>query len=297
MDLVTVVCDKDREMQRLQSHSIDTYVQGNCTHWVILEDSKWTVEQWQTMLAPYYTKHTLRVITLPVNAIPSEGWRKDGWVMQQIYKLRVAELIEADRYLVLDTKNFFINAIDLDNWPSEEGDQLCHLSSDLTSEVSKQKWQNWIKYIEQQLGMPVPEHFWALSTPFMLKTDIVKKILARVNVDQMFIDYNTPVDGVRNNPSEFILYSFFSDTTPANIPSPERIYWTYGFTFAPHDAFPSDERLEEHYNNTNFKVFGLHRRMLQDPNPLELKRIIDKLTAGGLNYIITSRALLSYIKH
>jgi hypothetical protein len=131
----------------------------------------------------------------------------------------------------------------------------------------------------------------------MLKTAAVKKILAEVDVDQMFVDYNTAIDGVRNNPSEFILYSFFSETTPTVVPDPQRIYWTYGCTSAQHDAFPSAERLNEHYNNPNFKVLGLHRRMLMDPDSGELKRMVDRLTEGGLNYMIVSKAMLSYIKH
>jgi hypothetical protein len=61
MNFVTVTCSTDFDAMLLQASSLE-FVIDNITHIVIIQDSKIELEQWQSSLSPYYTRHTLVLI-------------------------------------------------------------------------------------------------------------------------------------------------------------------------------------------------------------------------------------------
>ena len=62
IDLVTITCTRDCGIQELQSYSLDLMVTDACNHYVVVEDSNTTIEQWNSVLSPYYTRHKLHLI-------------------------------------------------------------------------------------------------------------------------------------------------------------------------------------------------------------------------------------------
>jgi hypothetical protein len=200
MQLVTVTCTRDLNHMVLLSHSIDVYVETPCTHLVIIEDDATPLDVWAAMLDPYYKRHTLRLLK---NTLPDQAKSQSGWVRQQSIKLLAASLIEADYYLVLDSKNFFIQPVDLTNWPIIEGNDT---SFDTTWKMYD-KWKPWIDHVHDVTGIETPKTFWRLWTPFTLKTDTVKNIIETVDVVSLF-------DAPFENKSEFLLYRFFSEMIP-----------------------------------------------------------------------------------
>ena len=63
IELVTITCARDCRIQELQSYSLDLMVMDPCNHYVVVEDGKVSMEQWRTMLSPYYTRHHLHLIS------------------------------------------------------------------------------------------------------------------------------------------------------------------------------------------------------------------------------------------
>ena len=128
IDLVTVTCARDRGMQELQSHSINLMLTEPCNHYVIVEDTTLSLEDWHDMLCPYYTSHQLHLISATSLLAPecyiNDSRIKNGWHRQSVLKLLIATQIQTEKYLILDSKNFFICKQSLDKWPLKKGMEL-----------------------------------------------------------------------------------------------------------------------------------------------------------------------------
>ena len=124
--LVTITCSRDQAMQKLQSYTIDKFVQGLCNHIIIVEDNKIPLNEWQTELAPFYNKHQLMLMNtlLDDESYKNDSIRKNGWHRSALLKLLVAEHVNTEKYLLLDSKNFFVKQVNLDSWPCDEGNHL-----------------------------------------------------------------------------------------------------------------------------------------------------------------------------
>lgn len=117
--IVTVTCSKDVvAMQRL-AESIQNFVEP-CEHLVIIEDINYDVSYWTSCLEKFYTKHKLviknyhKLITVKNNS---------GWERQQAFKL-IASLDCTDKYLILDSKDFFIKPTKLSDWDNYQASNL-----------------------------------------------------------------------------------------------------------------------------------------------------------------------------
>lgn len=123
-----------------------------------------------------------------------------GWISQQILKILVAKDIRTPEYVLLDSKNFFIkksNINEIVNTKPTEGwlkiDQV-----------------QWTKLCCEKLGLKLQLCLRANDTPYVLKTDVARKLVREFGTDKDFIDwFNSISIRAYISPAEFILYELF----------------------------------------------------------------------------------------
>ena len=242
--LVTVVCDRDQAILELQCYSINKFIEQPCDHYIVIENSDMSVQQWHDILAPHYRRHRLILVgkLLPDTAYQNDSSTKNGWHRSALLKLLVANNITQSKYLILDSKNFFIKSLDLNDWPCAEGNNLI-------AEIDKVTpyWPNLDQFCKD-LGIIKPKQTWSSSTPFMVKTDTVKQLIQYKKLYSMFLSNF-------GWSSELLLYSVFAQHLGSEL--------THGVT--PNITFWEDEStldrntLENFYNWPDIKSLGLHR--------------------------------------
>jgi hypothetical protein len=197
MDLLTVTCDRDFELMLLQAESIHLFLTP-CTHWVIINEELVDIEYWKTALSPYYTNHTLKLLTIkdfkPINS-------KQGWVRQQVLKLRIAEYTDND-YLILDTKFFFVKSTDLSFWENKIGDGNLYT---LDSSSAYSCWRPASKLYASKLGVPELEDIF-FTSPFKIKIEYLKKVDMDFLQECLLVNSELGPTYV----SEYVLYSYLA---------------------------------------------------------------------------------------
>ena len=252
MDIVTVTYARELHAQAVQSRSINQFVTGEpCTHWVIVEDAErslYGLEDWQAKLQPWYRHHKLEIIWrhpefLRGYQMPENPWgNSQGWIRQQCLKFWIHSQVHSDRYLVLDSKNWFTRPTDPEKWPFLDG---CGVIAEFKPNGSYDTdtfWQ-WGLHCSEWLGKPIPRTCWSPITPFILRTDIVAQICREVNINDIF---RFPF------PSEFILYAFYSDAGPYRM---EPVHFTVWGPFWP----MTEEKIRAIEADPEVVVFARHR--------------------------------------
>lgn len=268
MDLVTVTCSRDLKRTLLHSHSIEKFVVSRCTHWVIIEDNVLSVEQWQNYLAPYYKKHNLKIIA---NLLPHDTIQ-DGWQRQQILKFYASNYVQSDTYLILDSKNFFIKSVDLADWPIQEG---CH---SIASTSINSLFYTWVTYLTATYNLPDIKNHWDSTSPFRVKTNVVKEIL---KLDMIEMIKNCP----NNSISEFLLYSQFVNPQEL-ISTSEIVRIAFNST-----ELPTIDEFEQIKNNQDIKLLSVHWDAITGNstdllNPSKLDILHNFLISIGLNQLL-----------
>lgn len=199
--LVTVTCNRDKEQMLLQAESIQLFLEP-CTHWVIVNEPDLVIDrhEWHSLLAPYYTKHRLNIIVPPM-----KYQHLSGYQTQMLYKLWIYTLIKAD-YLILDSKNFFVNPCYLKDWARQEGSGHWW---DLTpnKEVATFNLEGVVEKYYEKLDLPVDYVQFAPVTPFVCRKEILESYMKDGKLENILLDDLTP--------SEFIYYSIlFKNKNP-----------------------------------------------------------------------------------
>jgi len=244
IDLVTVTCARDFGIQQLQSYSIDLMITKPCNHYVVIEDSEISQESWQAMLSPYYTRHNLYIISgrslLSSDYYSNDSVNRNGWHRSVVLKLLVAEHIQSEKYLIIDSKNFFVCQQSLDDWPLEDGNGM-------TVDCDCFRWHVVKEFCTNNL-IDFPEKVYMAVTPFVVDTNIVKKII-KFDILPLFFD--------KKNwwCSEFFLYSIFTQyfgNQLIHTHTPNKTFWDTKTAI-------TKEILEDVYKWPNMRTFGLHR--------------------------------------
>jgi hypothetical protein len=205
MEFVTVTCDRDIHQQILQSMSMDRFIQDPCYHYIVVESRLKPINEWQALLEPYYTKHTLILIDGHSPDIRNIcGKYINGYYRQQILKLYISKIIKSDYYTILDSKDLFIKHLSTVNWPIIEGNNKFLHFMNGEYPPGTLVYKQWCDLIETTTGITKPLWAWYLHTPFRCKTEICKNIVDSLDINKLF-------DGLEY-PSEFILYRYFTDT-------------------------------------------------------------------------------------
>lgn len=277
--IVTVTCDRDFDMMLMQAQSIDKFLLDRSTHWVVIQTSSKPIQEWVDALSPYYTGPCqLRFFdTRSYKKTLSENLLTPGhknWIDQQMLKLLIVDRIDSDSYLVLDTKNFFIKPTRLSESPQHEGNAFI-------DERQKQYryWPDWIELLENITGKK-PTHFWEPTTPFRMKTSIVKEILNNHPKLELLFDYVHNGLTIPAGISEFILYRFYSNFDfNTSVKS-------FSFTFWGNYTI---EMFRSCLTDNNIKIIGFHRFFIRDQSDDCISEIQKSLIEIGFDNNIVNR--------
>ena len=262
MNFVTVTCSTDFDAMLLQSSSLE-FVIDNITHFVIIQDSKIELEQWQSALSPYYTRHTLVLIQNDLSL------KYNGWRQQQILKLEIAKKINTENYLVLDSKNFFIKPFNITDWDVLHGNGSLFLYYKNNKE--RLNLDIFLEQVCKKYNKKIPKLQIDYMTPYKLNTGIVNTIID-TDYQSLFFEYELT--------SEFALYNVFlsnSELVKCNT-GKNKLVVNYFKTLPieiPKTAF----------------VLGIHRILIIEENKNLLNNLIEVLSSKGLDKHLLSKYL------
>ena len=115
IDIVTIVCDRDLPLLKIQLESFYKHVAEECFHeYVIIVNGNDLLKKYiSNVICGYHNK--IRVLTAIEIANNDNIAQVDGYISQQILKLLYSRRTEANNYLVLDAKNHFIRSYVFDD--------------------------------------------------------------------------------------------------------------------------------------------------------------------------------------
>lgn len=277
VDLVTVTCSRDRGIQELQSHSLDLMVTTPCDHYVVIEDYNVPLREWSDRLSPYYTRHRLHLMPslLDTEYYNNDSQLKNGWHRSAVLKLIISKKIQAKKYLILDSKNFFISEQSLDEWPLEDGNGLV------------QQFDSWgwteVEDFCLTHNIPLPKEVYSSATPFIVDTKIVREIV-NYNILSLFFDKKEWWS------SELFLYSIFTQFNGNKLVTSN----TPNVTFWNSERPLTEQVLTDISNWPGIKTFGLHRGVFKFNS--DLTDFTNFLVNRGFNLNNVEKALNLYKK-
>ena len=245
MDFVTVACDRDFELIKLQAESMNKFVDP-CTHWIFINDMFPNKKKWIDALTPYYTKHKL-------NLVFHKWWHylyaPDGFIRHAAYKLLMVK--QGIDFVALDPKNFFIKPCNVNDWKDIIGSGRTAWDD---------KWIDASKRYAKKLNMPlITDNMLVSECPFVYRHD---KLAELGDIDKFIRWY------LVGPACETMLYSYLvADLIESGKP---RVYTNR--TMWRHDPPVTQELLDSMTNDVNIKVAGFHRfyRYTTTPKGLEL---------------------------
>jgi hypothetical protein len=265
MDLVTVTCERDMQQMILQAESIQKFL-APCTHWVVLNDRDADTKKWQDLLEPYYTNHTLKIW--------NPNWYSfeniNDWDKQQIYKFTVSQFLDDD-YVILDSKNFFIQPCNINDWRGILGCGFFQRAS------TTPNWNETSNFYAKSFGVQPLDKFLSLQTPFVFEIGVIRSL---GDIDSFAKKFNyMPVMA-----SEFLYYSYLVRNQLRGY-NPRCLHKT---------VWPTDYNKEWkfdlenlHQENPKAHVLGLHRSFLMLLSDLDLDIIHTWLESKGLSSRLT----------
>lgn len=268
MDLVTVTCNRDFQQMLLQAESIQKFV-NPCTHWIVVNEKITNVEVWKSMVSKYYTRH--KSVLLFPSDFKNVNLTDSGWHSQQYYKLKIAEML-TDDYVVLDSKNFFIDNCNIDDWRNVVGSGQKVEWSSAHSELASSNIANFLKCSHAYariMKTDVMPNFLKYFTPFVIKRNILVESKYFSELEKYLF-----VDDVL--PSEFIFYSYLLKDHPnyVDFVSERLCHRIYN------EGHESDNEI---FNKRikNIKVLGIKPAFLHEKNILWLNKF---LTQTGFKF-------------
>ena len=265
MNFVTIAWSKDFNMMLLQAHSLK-FVNDNIVHYVVIQDSILSIEQWQNALSTYYDRHKLVLVP---NLLENESLTSNGWIQQQILKFKISKLITTEDYLVLDTKNFFIKPFNLNDWSVPHGNGSLFVYR--KGNKNRMDVDKFLEGASSTYNKEIPNIHIDYMTPYKLNKKIVDSMNINDNLS-LFLDYNK-----YGLPCDFALYIFF-------IPKEIIFKCSVGTANLVSNFFktvPSLDQLEKGY--TTSYVIGMHRRLIIEENKNKLNNLIEVLSSKGLD--------------
>jgi hypothetical protein len=256
-----------------QAESIQKFL-APCEHLVIIEDKEFDKSFWIEHLSSYYTNHKLTLKSY--NKFVS--FKYNGWVRQQAFKLLAALECE-DKYLILDSKDFFIRPNKLSDWDEYVGSNII---DNIGYFVKPQKdTDNW--YLKLSLTYAsyfkndIVEEVFEPTTPFVIDTLYINRSKLHHDVNQFLNLYYVP--------SEFIFYLYMAPEMLKNFKTHKfktcKLYVQQHFT---DEQFSSifNARLKEVIEDNNVIVFGVHRESVKRFTPDQLALVNNWIRSIGL---------------
>lgn len=215
MELVTVTCNRDRWLLELQALSLK-HINSCNINIVINEDDTSDWLDWFETIKPLYNKFNLRILS-----------KKDftsvnnGWISQQLIKLYFSQHT-SDDYIVLDSKNFFAEKIDLSSYLNPRRIETKNFYS-----------------LQQELEI---KNVVPASTPYRLNPNIVKDLINSYNnFENWFLSLSEQ--------SEFVVYDWFVQKNNIEIPLADSMCKTIWY----HETYDFKK-----WDNIKKPILGIH---------------------------------------
>lgn len=282
-DIVTVTQLADMNQLRFQSHSIDLFVTDPITHRVIVQDRS-DLDQWQQELAPFYRRHKLELHPTLLPADQYDRADRDGYRRQQVLKLMASQLVVRDRYLVLDSKNFFWKPMSLHDWPCQEGRPV------ITPVNATGPRQPWLNTVAEHLGMPSFDHTYEVLTPFVMITAVARKC-CEFDLDLFWNELSRPT---KYWESEFVFYSwiahnFFGRLTQEDLAGQPDLTKSDVFYITEQDIIK--DKLDSQYAITTGLCAAVHRDVIVNLSQQQKILLTDWLVDLGFDRSISFASL------
>lgn len=137
--------------------------------------------------------------------IKDPPWRMKhyGWIFQQILKILISNYIDTNEYILLDSKNFFINDFLSDNILNSEPNKLKGYSNERIQAT---------KFYCDLFNVDFDSSFMHNITPFVMNTQCARALVQHFEGSEKFTDWfvehSKNIDQI--SPMEFHLYDVFS---------------------------------------------------------------------------------------
>ena len=206
--VVTVTCIRDLPLLELQAQGVCKYLDRiNPIVIVVNEaDSAPWFDYFDQHIRHYYDKHDLTILTRNIDFPgPWQVFKPHminpwgvGWQTQQVLKLAIADKLQSNSYLVLDSQNFLI-------WPWSACYQEDKIPYRLGNFVMpKETYYNYASSLGLTNLPDLSKHYMAMCTPFYMHTNMVSRLIASQGGFDEFVDYFNRASSTR---SEFMLYA------------------------------------------------------------------------------------------
>jgi hypothetical protein len=188
---------------------------------------------------------------------PENGW--DGWTRQQIIKLLFGLVCESKEYAILDSKNWFVRDIDVDEF---------YNSDRIETVFYEDRYRSFVNFLRKKFfykSMIRP-----ITTPYVFKKRTIKKIIS--NFGNVYALTKFFKSRSFYPPSEFILYDFFYQHYEQPNDLGKRQTFTY--TIWPNEINELEEFWFEKINDPNVKMIGIHKIIFEKSKELILEKLI-----------------------
>lgn len=131
LDLVVIGFTGELRLLQLQARSIRLYANEATFNriFIVVNDNDYLAFKafFETEILPEYGPHADRVDLMDYRSVTGKPYKKTGWRSQQALKLMMARHVEADQYLILDSKNHFIRPVDQSCFMAPDGRLRTHV--------------------------------------------------------------------------------------------------------------------------------------------------------------------------
>lgn len=205
--VVTVTCIRDLPLLHLQAQSIAKYLDRTNPIFILVNetDTEAWYQYFDQHIRSLYKAHDLTVLDRSQIQGDWQVFKPHqrnpwgvGWQIQQVLKLAIAELLDSDAYLLLDSQNFLIKS-----WSANFlGDKVPYRKGFFT--MPKDAYYNYAANLELDYLPDLSQHYMSMCTPFYMKTDMVKKLIAHYEGIENFVCEFNIISKIK---SEFMLYA------------------------------------------------------------------------------------------
>lgn len=205
---------------------------------------------------------------------------KEGHVDQQIIKLAVSKFVDTEQYVILDSKNFFIAPIGLEEIP-----QIHPAPTDWCEPILK----NWIVTCCETLNVEIQRNISLTqnTTPYIIRTSSARDLVDYFGGPAFLFKWFTIESRKEKHcPAEFFLYEIFTirfgyrnvgDNTQNCVTLWEHMHSVDRWRF--NNYIQHIEHMQERYG---VKVAGLHKGLRPYLTAEEIKVILQKLNCGDI---------------
>lgn len=259
LSFVTVVFEAEFALLHLQARSMAVFVPRDLVREIVVIDNSargMPADVRDGVMAGYGALAPLvRILRArDISRVPSTT----GWRSQQVLKLCVAELLDGDRYVVLDAKNHFVRTLEPSFFTAADG-RLRAVFYSYSTHTLRGDLEHVLRYLGLDPADHV-EHFTATVTPFALDATVVTAMIRGIE-ERSGNDFAR--EFVANDLLEFFLYAGWivaGGRSLEDVYDSDQVYCPIVWLDAAHLAGVQDAVRTAEERQT--PLFAVHRRAL-----------------------------------